>query len=107
MSTIQAADVPTLNQNTTGSAGSLSATLGVAAGGTGQTSYTDGQILVGNTSGNTLVKTTISGSGGVTVTNGGGTIALSQTANYNGYGARTVSTGAPSGGSDGDIWYKY
>lgn len=25
----------------------------------------------------------------------------------NGYGARTVSTGNPSGGSDGDIWYKY
>lgn len=25
----------------------------------------------------------------------------------NGYGARTVSTADPSGGSDGDIWYKY
>ena len=25
----------------------------------------------------------------------------------NGNGARTVSTSAPSGGSDGDIWYKY
>lgn len=25
---------------------------------------------------------------------------------YNGYGRRTVSTSAPSGGSDGDIWYK-
>ena len=25
----------------------------------------------------------------------------------NGYGARTVSTGSPSGGSDGDVWYKY
>lgn len=25
----------------------------------------------------------------------------------NGYGARTVSTSDPSGGSDGDIWYKY
>ena len=27
--------------------------------------------------------------------------------NQNAYGARTVSTGNPSGGSDGDIWYKY
>lgn len=25
---------------------------------------------------------------------------------YNGYGRRTVSTSGPSGGSDGDIWYK-
>ena len=25
----------------------------------------------------------------------------------NGFGARTISTGAPTGGNDGDIWYKY
>jgi hypothetical protein len=25
----------------------------------------------------------------------------------NGFGTRTVSTGDPTGGSDGDIWYKY
>ena len=25
----------------------------------------------------------------------------------NGWGAKTVSTGNPSGGSNGDIWYKY
>jgi hypothetical protein len=25
----------------------------------------------------------------------------------NGNGTRTISTSAPSGGSDGDIWYKY
>jgi len=37
MSTIQAADVPTLNQNTTGTAAGLSATLAIASGGTGQT----------------------------------------------------------------------
>ena len=29
------------------------------------------------------------------------------TASQNSFGARTVSTGNPSGGSDGDIWYKY
>ena len=29
------------------------------------------------------------------------------TASQNAYGARTVSTGNPVGGSDGDIWYKY
>ena len=29
------------------------------------------------------------------------------TATQNAYGTRTVSTNGPSGGSDGDIWYKY
>ena len=29
------------------------------------------------------------------------------TIDQNSFGARTVSTNSPSGGSDGDIWYKY
>ena len=29
------------------------------------------------------------------------------TSSQNAYGNRTISTGNPSGGSDGDIWYKY
>jgi len=37
MNTIQVADVPTLNQNTTGTAAGLSATLAITSGGTGQT----------------------------------------------------------------------
>ena len=37
MSAIQAADVPTLNQNTTGTAAGLSATLAISSGGTGAT----------------------------------------------------------------------
>lgn len=41
-STIQAADVPTLNQNTTGTAAGLSTTLAVASGGTGITSFGTG-----------------------------------------------------------------
>ena len=32
---------------------------------------------------------------------------FSASAGTNANGARTVSTNAPSGGSDGDIWYKY
>jgi len=40
MAAIVAGDVPTLNQNTTGSAASLSATLAVASGGTGVTTST-------------------------------------------------------------------
>ena len=37
LSAIAAADVPTLNQNTTGTAAGLSATLAISKGGTGQT----------------------------------------------------------------------
>lgn len=40
LSTIQAADVPTLNQNTTGTAAGLSATLVIGSGGTGETTKT-------------------------------------------------------------------
>jgi hypothetical protein len=32
---------------------------------------------------------------------------ISATAGTNANGTRTVSTSGPSGGSDGDIWYKY
>lgn len=53
-------------------------TLAVARGGTGQSSYTDGQLLIGNTSGNTLTKATLTGtSNQVVVTNGNGSITLS------------------------------
>jgi hypothetical protein len=69
---------PTLNQNTTGTAAGLSTTLAVASGGTGQTSYTNGELLIGNTTGNTLAKATLTGTANrVTVTNGAGSITLS------------------------------
>lgn len=55
-------------------------TLGVAAGGTGQTSYTDGQLLIGNTTGNTLAKTTLTAGTGITITNGSGTISIASSA---------------------------
>ena len=32
---------------------------------------------------------------------------ISATAGTNANGARTVSTSSPTGGTDGDIWYKY
>jgi hypothetical protein len=48
----------------------------VAQGGTGQTSYTDGQLLIGNTSGNTLTKATLTAGTNVTITNGNGSITI-------------------------------
>jgi len=53
--------------------------LPVINGGTGQTSYTDGQLLIGNTTGNTLAKTTLTAGTGVTITNGSGTITIAAT----------------------------
>jgi len=54
----------------------LAGTLAVANGGTGQTSYTNGQLLIGNTTGNTLTKTTLTAGSGVTITNGTGSITI-------------------------------
>ena len=50
--------------------------LPVANGGTGQTSYTDGQLLIGNSSGNTLTKATLTQGSGITITNGNGAITI-------------------------------
>lgn len=51
-------------------------TLATGNGGTGQTSYTDGQLLIGNTSGNTLTKATLTAGAGVSITNGSGSITI-------------------------------
>jgi len=59
---------------------SLTGTVPVANGGTGQTSYTDGQLLIGNTSGNTLAKATLTAGSGITITNGGGSITIANSA---------------------------
>lgn len=59
-------------------ASSITGTLGVADGGTGQTSFTDGQLLIGNSSGG-LTKATLTGGSGVTITNGNGAITINST----------------------------
>ena len=48
----------------------------VNRGGTGQTSYTDGQLLIGNSIGNTLNKNTLTPGQNIGVTNGHGTIEI-------------------------------
>jgi len=65
----------------------VTGTLPVANGGTGQTSYTDGQLLIGNTTGNTLSKATLTQGTGITITNGNGTITIA----------------ASGGGGSGDV----
>lgn len=52
-------------------------TVEVDKGGTGQTSYTNGQLLIGNSTGNTLTKATLTQGSGVAITNGNGSITIS------------------------------
>jgi len=52
------------------------AAVTVGQGGTGQTTYTDGQLLIGNSTGNTLTKTTLTAGAGVSITNGSGSISI-------------------------------
>jgi hypothetical protein len=58
----------------------LGGTLAVASGGTGQITYTDGQLLIGNTTGNTLTKATLIAGTNISITNGAGSITISSTA---------------------------
>ena len=66
-------------QNTTGTAGNVTGTVAVANGGTGQTTYTNGQLLIGNTTGNTLTKATLTAGEGISITNSTGSITIAST----------------------------
>ena len=82
---------PTFNQNTTGTAANVTGTVAVLNGGTGQTTYTDGQLLIGNTTGNTLSKATLTAGSNITITNGAGTITIASTGGGGGGGATTYT----------------
>lgn len=66
----------------TSGAVTLAGTLGVGYGGTGQTSYTNGQLLIGNSTGNTLTKATLTAGTNVSITNGAGSITINATDQY-------------------------
>lgn len=83
-------DIPTLDaaKITTG-------TLGVVNGGTGQSTYTDGQLLIGNSTGNTLTKATLTAGSNISITNGAGSITIS------------TSGAPPTGTASGDLGGTY
>jgi len=54
----------------------VSGAVPVNKGGTGQTTYTNGQLLIGDTTGNTLTKTTLTAGAGISITNGTGSITI-------------------------------
>lgn len=77
--------------------------LPAANGGTGNTSYTDGQLLIGNTAGG-LSKSTLTAGSGVSITNGNGSITIAASGTS---GVSTFSGGGtgltPATATTGDI----
>jgi len=65
--------------NISGSAGNVTGVVAVLNGGTGQTSYVDGELLIGNSTGNTLTKSTLTAGTGISITNGAGSITIDAT----------------------------
>jgi len=74
---------------------SLSTPVTEAHGGTNQTTYTDGQLLIGNSSGNGLSKATITAGSGISITNGHGSITVAATGGGagGGFALDAVTTG--------------
>ena len=55
-------------------------TIAVANGGTGQTTYTDGQLLIGNSATSGLTKATLTAGSNITITEGNGSITIAASA---------------------------
>lgn len=79
----------------------VSGTLPVANGGTGQTTYTNGQLLIGNTTGNTLTKATLTQGTGITITNGTGSITIASSILGFTEANNSLSGGTGAGGTAG------
>ena len=73
--------------------------VAVADGGTGQSSYTNGQLLIGNTTGNTLAKGTLTAGDGINISNGAGSITLTKAIGPMCRAYRTTSTQTLSHGA--------
>lgn len=100
--TLASDTVSSINFGTTGltpagataGAVTVAGTLATANGGTGQTSYTNGQLLIGNTGTGSLSKATLTAGTNVTVTNSAGGITISSTG---------LASGCGTGGSLGNV----
>ena len=72
----------------------LSGLLNVASGGTGQSSYTNGQLLIGNTTGNTLGKATLTAGSGIAITNGPASVTIASDKAYGSFYDTTTQSAA-------------
>jgi hypothetical protein len=107
MTTIQVADVPTLNQNTTGTAANVTGTVAIVNGGTGQTTAsaafnalspitTTGDLILGNGA-NSATRLPIGANGYLLTSNG-------TTASWTAAPAAMVYPGAGIPNSTGSAW---
>jgi hypothetical protein len=88
---IVANDIPTLNQNTTGTAANVTGIVATANGGTAlSTTPTNGQLLIGNGTGYTL--STLTAGTGVTITNASGGITIASSGGSSTSYLRTTQT---------------
>lgn len=75
----------------------LAGTVNVGHGGTDQTSFTDGQLLIGNSTGNTLTKASLTAGTGITITPGSGSITITNTGSGSGTVTSVAGTGTVNG----------
>jgi hypothetical protein len=73
--------------------------LAVSRGGTGQSSFTDGQLLIGNSTGNTLTKATLTQGPGISITNAAGAITIGTAGGITGTAALAKLTTLGANGS--------
>jgi hypothetical protein len=69
--------------------------LATIYGGTGQSGYTNGQLLIGNSASGSLVPATLTAGSNITITNGNGTITIASTGGSGGQSYRTNSRQRP------------
>jgi hypothetical protein len=81
----------------------VTGTLPVVNGGTGQTTYTDGQLLIGNSTGNTLTKATLTAGSNVTITNSAGGITIASSGGSTSPGGSTTQVQYNNAGVFGGI----
>jgi hypothetical protein len=76
--------------------------LAVSRGGTGQSSFTDGQLLIGNSTGNTLTKAALTPGAGISITNAAGAITVATSGGISGTAALAKLTAL---GTDGSLTF--
>jgi hypothetical protein len=87
---------------TGGEISGLDSPLPVASGGSGQSSFTDGQLLIGNSTGNTLTKATLTPGAGISITNAAGAITVATSGGISGTAALAKLTAL---GTDGSLTF--
>ena len=96
LAAIVAADIPTLNQNTTGTAANVTGTVAIANGGTGLTSTpANGALDIGNGTG--FTRATLSAGSNITITNSAGGISIAASSAGSTWATKTTTYTAVNG----------